>query len=179
MKDIVARIDELSGTLDDLLMFARPREPKMAPLGAGPFLTDVATWLKQDKSMGDVQVEIDADDALIIADSEQLRLVFTNLLLNAAQAMEYHGQIRLLARADGHGCVLSVQDSGPGMPEQVRAQAFEPFYTTKTRGTGLGLPTVKRIVEGHHGTIEVECPTAGGTLVRITLPASNAPAHGR
>jgi PAS domain S-box-containing protein len=175
MRDIVARIDELSGTLDDLLMFARPREPKMAPLGVGPFLTDVATWLKQDKSMGDVRVEVDADDALIVADSEQLRLVLTNLLLNAAQAMEYHGHIRLSARADGHGCELIVQDSGPGMPDDVRAQAFEPFYTTKTRGTGLGLPTVKRIIEAHHGTIEVECPPMGGALVRMTLPASKVP----
>jgi PAS domain S-box-containing protein len=176
MGDIVARIDSLSGTLDDLLMFARPREPKMAPLGVGPFLTDVAIWLKQDKSMNEVQVDVDADDALIVADSEQLRLVFTNLLLNAAQAMEGRGRIRLSARADGHGCELVVQDSGPGMPDEVRAQVFEPFYTTKTRGTGLGLPTVKRIVEAHHGTIAVECPVSGGTLVRVTLPASKMPA---
>jgi signal transduction histidine kinase len=62
------------------------------------------------------------------------------------------------------------------MSDTVRAQAFEPFYTTKTRGTGLGLPTVKRIIEAHHGTISVECPASGGTLVRITLPASNVPA---
>jgi signal transduction histidine kinase len=55
-------------------------------------------------------------------------------------------------------------------------QVFEPFYITKTRGTGLGLPTVKRIVEAHHGTIAVECPALGGTLVRMTLPASKVPA---
>ena len=65
-----------------------------------------------------------------------------------------------------------MQDSGPGMPDEVRARVFEPFYTTKTRGTGLGLPTVKRIVEAHHGTIAVECPASGGTRVRLTLPAS-------
>lgn len=170
MGDIVARIDSLSGTLDDLLMFARPRDLKMAPLGIGPFLNDVATWLKQDKAMSGVQVDVDADDALILADSEQLRLVFTNLLLNAAQAMGGRGSIRLAARADGHGCELVVHDSGPGMPDDVRARVFEPFYTTKTRGTGLGLPTVKRIVEAHHGTIAVECPASGGTLVRMTLP---------
>jgi signal transduction histidine kinase len=176
MGDIVARIDSLSGTLDDLLMFPRPREPKTAPLAVGPFLADVATWLKQDKSMCDVEVDVDADEALIVADSEQMWLIFTNLLLNAAQAMECRGRIRLSARADGHGCELVVQDSGPGMPEEVRAQVFEPFYITKTRGTGLGLPTVKRIVEAHHGTIAVECPALGGTLVRMTLPASKVPA---
>ncbi len=80
--------------------------------------------------------------------------------------------IQLSARTDGGGCELIVQDSGPGMPDDVRARIFEPFYTTKTRGTGLGLPTVKRIVEAHHGTIAVECPPSGGTRVRMTLPAS-------
>jgi PAS domain S-box-containing protein len=175
MGEIVARIDSLSATLDDLLMFARPRDPKMAPLAVGAFLADVGKWLKQDKSMNDVQVDVDADDALIVADSEQLRLVFTNLLLNSAQAMECRGRIQLSARADGRGCELVVQDSGPGMPDEVRERIFEPFYTTKTRGTGLGLPTVKRIVEAHHGTIAVECPASGGTRVRLTLPASSMP----
>jgi PAS domain S-box-containing protein len=175
MGDIVARIDSLSGTLDDLLMFARPREPKMAPLALGPFLADVGRWLKQDKSMSDVQVDVAADDAVIVVDSEQLRLVFTNLLLNAAQAMDCKGRIQLSARAHGRDCELLVEDSGPGMPDDVRARIFEPFYTTKTRGTGLGLPTVKRIVEAHHGTIAVECPASGGTRVRLTLPSL---AHG-
>jgi PAS domain S-box-containing protein len=174
MGDVVARIDSLSGTLDDLLMFARPREPKMVPLAVDAFLADVATWLKQDKSMGNVQVDVDAAGAVICADSEQLRLVLTNLLLNAAQAMECRGRIRLSAHVEGRRCEMIVHDSGPGMPEEVRARAFEPFYTTKTRGTGLGLPTVKRIVEAHHGTIAVECPDSGGTLVRILLPASAA-----
>lgn len=176
MGDIVARIDSLSATLDDLLIFARPRELKTAPLGIGPFLTDVAVWLKQDKAMSGVQVDVEADDAQIVADSEQLRLVFTNLLLNAAQAMGGQGRIQLSARTGSHGCELIVQDGGPGMPDDVRAKVFEPFFTTKTRGTGLGLPTVKRIVEAHHGTIAVECPESGGTLVRVTLPAFKTPA---
>jgi signal transduction histidine kinase len=175
MGDIVARIDSLSGTLDDLLMFARPREPKMGPLSVASFLADVAAWLKQDKSLGEVQVDVDADDAVIVADSEQLRIVFINLLINAAQAMECRGRIVLSARADGHGCELVVQDTGPGMPDDVRERVFEPFFTTKTRGTGLGLPTVKRIVEAHHGTIALECPSSGGTRVRVILPAVKMP----
>jgi two-component system sensor histidine kinase PilS (NtrC family) len=178
MGDIVARIDALSGTLDDLLMFARPREPKMAPLSVAAFLADVGQWLKRDKSMGEVEVEVDAADAVIVADSEQLRIVFINLLMNAAQAMECRGRIQLSARTDGQGCELSVLDSGPGMPDDVRERVFEPFFTTKTRGTGLGLPTVKRIIEAHHGTIALECPATGGTRVRVTLPASRSVAHG-
>jgi len=175
MGDIVARIDALSATLDDLLMFARPREPKMSPLSVPSFLADVGAWLKQDKSLAEVQVEVDAQDAVIVADGEQLRIVFINLLMNAAQAMECRGRIVLSARVDGRGCELAVQDAGPGMPEEVRGRVFEPFFTTKTRGTGLGLPTVKRIVEAHHGTIALECPPEGGTRVRVTLPAVKTP----
>ncbi len=123
-----------------------------------------------------MQVEVDADDAVIVADSEQLRIVFINLLLNAAQAMECRGRIILSARADGQRVRAGrCRIRGPGMPDEVRERVFEPFFTTKTRGTGLGLPTVKRIVEAHHGTIALECPESGGTRVRVTLPALKTP----
>jgi signal transduction histidine kinase len=98
--------------------------------------------------------------------------VFINLLMNAAQAMECRGRIRLAARIEDSRCAIVVHDTGPGMPDEVRARAFEPFYTTKHRGTGLGLPTVKRIIDAHHGTIGIECPPDGGTIVRIDLPCT-------
>jgi K+-sensing histidine kinase KdpD len=184
MGDIVARIDSLSGTLDDLLMFPRPREPKTAPLAVGPFLADVATWLKQDKSMCDVEVDVDADEALIVADSEQMWLIFTNLLLNAAQAMECRGRIRLSARADGHGCELVVQDSGPGMPEEVRAASVrallhhedtrhrpgiadgEAHRRGASRHDCSGVPGVGR----HAGAHDAACfESAGVPVVRLAL----------
>jgi signal transduction histidine kinase len=64
-----------------------------------------------------------------------------------------------------------VEDTGPGIPADARARIFEPFFTTKHRGTGLGLPTVKRIVEAHHGTIAIEDRPGGGTRVRVVLPS--------
>jgi len=66
---------------------------------------------------------------------------------------------------------VRVADAGPGMPADVRANVFRPFFTTKARGTGLGLATAKRLVEAHAGTIAVECPPSGGTVVTVTLPA--------
>ena len=78
--------------------------------------------------------------------------------------MECHGRIRLAARIEHEHCTFSVHDNGPGMPDDVRLRAFEPFYTTKHRGTGPGLPTVKRIIDSHHGSIEIACPASGGTL---------------
>jgi PAS domain S-box-containing protein len=173
--DVLARIDSLSGILDDLLLFARPRAPRVAPIAIAPFLVDVGTWLKQDRALADVQVDVDAPQAVVDADIEQLRIVFTNLLLNAAQAMDYHGRILVRVQNENEHCAIVVQDSGPGMPDEVRVRAFEPFFTTKHRGTGLGLPTVKRIIDAHRGTVDVECPPSGGTIVRLVLPHKGPP----
>ena len=67
-------------------------------------------------------------------------------------------------------CRVTVRDSGPGIPADVRERIFTPFFTTKARGTGLGLPTAKRIVEAHGGSIAVRCPPGGGTTVEVALP---------
>jgi len=67
---------------------------------------------------------------------------------------------------------IEVSDSGQGMDEETRSKIFDPFFTTKTRGTGLGLPTAKRIIELHAGSIDIDCPPTGGTIVHITLPLS-------
>jgi signal transduction histidine kinase len=126
--------------------------------------------------MSAVQVDVDGDDVLIEADVEQLRLVLSNLLLNAAQAMERRGRIVLnVQQHDGPYCHIAVTDEGPGIPEDVRHRIFDPFFTTKSRGTGLGLPTAKRIIDMHGGTIEIECPPAGGTVVHVTLPIPQHP----
>jgi signal transduction histidine kinase len=65
---------------------------------------------------------------------------------------------------------VAVADNGPGIAPEVRAKIFEPFFTTKHRGTGLGLPTARRVVDRHRGTVEVDCPPEGGTIVTVTLP---------
>ena len=103
-------------------------------------------------------------------DVEQMRTVFLNLLLNAAQASGPSGRIAVTIAADDLAATIAVADDGPGIPPEVRPRIFEPFFTTKHRGTGLGLPTVRRVVERHRGTVDAECPPAGGTIVTVTLP---------
>jgi two-component system NtrC family sensor kinase len=99
-----------------------------------------------------------------------LRTVFSNLVINAAQAMHGSGAIHLrLARGDGH-CSVTVADTGPGIPAEIRDKVFEPFFTTKSRGGGLGLAITRRSVELHGGTVSVACPPEGGTRVTVTLP---------
>jgi signal transduction histidine kinase len=67
-----------------------------------------------------------------------------------------------------------VSDTGPGIPSEIREKIFTPFFTTKSRGTGLGLSTAKRLVEAHHGTIRVDCPSSGGTTVTVDVPLAQA-----
>ena len=82
------------------------------------------------------------------------------------------GTIRVSVTADDGRCQITFSDSGPGIPQDVREKVFTPFFTTKSRGTGLGLPTARQLVEAHAGTIRVDCPSAGGTVVAVQLPIS-------
>jgi signal transduction histidine kinase len=110
----------------------------------------------------------------------ELNQVWTNLIDNAVDAMGGAGTLRLTARTDGDDVVIEVGDTGPGMPPEVAARAFEPFYTTKDvgQGTGLGLDIARRIiVERHGGTITVDS-RPGETVLRVRIPARPRPARG-
>ena len=119
------------------------------------------------------RVDIKAGDATRIpGDANLLTIVFQNLLLNAAQAMQGRGRIDVTLSADGDWQRIAVADQGPGIPAEIKAALFRPFKTTKARGTGLGMATAKRLVELHGGRISVDCPAQGGTIITILLPLS-------
>src|SRR5205823_2127446 len=105
----------------------------------------------------------------------QLEQVLINLITNAVHAVEHGGQVIVRARPDGADSVrLEVADSGPGVPEEAREKIVEPFFTTKAdgKGTGLGLPIVRNIVDLHRGVIAVERSELGGALFYVTIPVA-------
>jgi PAS domain S-box-containing protein len=167
--EIIARIDTLNGIVQDLLQFARPRQPVFAATALGTVVSETLSLLRQDPALKDVEVHA-AVDATVSADAEQVKLALLNLLMNSAQAMQGRGRIVVTSAVDGRWVELRIADHGPGIPPDVREHLFEPFYTTKHRGTGLGLATTRRIVEAHRGTIELQCPPDGGTTALIRLP---------
>jgi len=174
MADIIARIDTLNSLVKDLLLFARPPKPHLMPIDVTVVLGTTAALLSQDAAYAGVQTAISGHASPVMADAELLKIAFINLLVNSAQAMKGHGTIAVsVAEADG-GCTVVVSDTGPGIPPEVRDRLFTPFVTTKARGTGLGLSTVKRIVEAHHGQIQVESPADGGTRIMVRLPLAPA-----
>jgi signal transduction histidine kinase len=116
--------------------------------------------------------EYGADVPRIDAYAGELNQVWTNLIDNAVDAMDGTGTLRVATHAEGGGVVVEIGDTGPGMPPQVAARAFEPFYTTKEvgKGTGLGLDIARRVVvERHGGAITID-PRPGETVLRVRLP---------
>jgi two-component system, sporulation sensor kinase A len=170
LHDIIGRLDSLNNIVEDLLVFARPREPKLAPVPVEQLLQNTAALLKKDPAHAGTQVDICSSPVVIQADAGQLQVVLVNLLLNAAQATRNEGHVRVDVTAGNGMCRIEIADNGPGIPADVRERIFEPFFTTKHRGTGLGLPTAKRVIERHRGSIGIECPPSGGTIVTVALP---------
>jgi signal transduction histidine kinase len=171
IREIIARLDGLNDLIQDLLVFARPPEPKMAPTDLRALLSTVVALLKRDPALADLGVTLDGEAAPVSADPNLFKIVFQNLLINSAQAMRGRGTIAVsVSAADGRHRV-EVADHGPGIPSEIRAALFRPFKTTKARGTGLGMATAKRLVELQGGTIAVRCPDGGGTVVTVEIPS--------
>jgi PAS domain S-box-containing protein len=170
VSDVQERLDVLNDLLQDLLLFARPKEPKTAPVAVRPLLEDTVHQLKRDPGMFGVEVAVGGDSPTVKADAGQLQRALLNLLINAGQAMQGAGRIAITVQASDGACRITFQDTGPGIPADVRERIFEPFFTTKHRGTGLGLPTSRRIIERHGGTLSLETPPEGGTIASILLP---------
>jgi signal transduction histidine kinase len=176
--DIVGEeADRLNRMVGDLLHYARPVRPDLEPLPLRPLLGEAVAAARQQigpaakgvKSL----VTIDPGAETLRADARLLRQALINLFLNAYQAMPRSGLLEVRAsRVERDGASLSelhIRDTGVGVPPDVRDKIFQPFFTTKAMGTGLGLAVVRRIIEGHGGTIELAA-AEGGTDFCIRLP---------
>ena len=168
--EIVSRIDTLNELMKDLLLFARPPQPKVQLVDMGTLVMTTANLLRGDPAFKQVEVRVDGEPARALGDAELLKIVFVNLLVNAAHAMQGRGTIHVSLASIADICQIVFADEGPGIPADVLEKIFTPFFTTEARGSGLGLPTVRRLIEAHQGTISIACPLAGGTVVTIQLP---------
>jgi signal transduction histidine kinase len=146
-----------------LLLFARPPRPQPTAVDVRPLVTTTADLLRQDPAHTNIHVDVAGSTPPVLADAGLIKIVFLNLFLNSAHAMRGKGVISVSVMSADNACQIAVADVGPGIPPDVREKLFTPFFTTKSRGTGLGLSTVKRVVEAHHGRIHVACPPGGGT----------------
>lgn len=117
-----------------------------------------------------VEISIDPATPLVLVDIELFELVVYNLVRNAVEAMGTSGSITICASPHDGGAVVSIRDTGPGIPEQIRNKIFEPFFSTKKKGSGLGLAICQKIIDEHGGSISVDSAPGQGTTFLITLP---------
>jgi signal transduction histidine kinase len=168
MRHQVAR---LTHTMESLLSFARPAKAKLRATDVNGSLEKVLFLVNQQCRGRNVTVRPLLGEALptVMADPFQLEQVFLNICLNAIQAMSGGGALGITSRAGDGNVVVEIEDTGPGIPADLRAQVFKPFFTTKREGNGLGLAISARIVAEHGGHIGYRCPPTGGTIFTVTL----------
>lgn len=169
---IVEEASRLNDIITDFLNFARPHQPDLQPARLEPVVEKTLQHLEQEieRRHIDIQKRLDDYQGQVMIDSDMLHQALLNLLLNAMQAIESNGRILLALTAMNGRLKLSLQDSGPGIDPTILDKIWDPFFTDKEKGTGLGLGIVKQIVEAHHGEITIVNAEAGGALVEIWLP---------
>jgi len=170
MRDIITRIDALSELINDLMVFARPRPPRLTVVELRPLLQDAITLVRRDAAAESVEISVSGEAVSTTADPEMIRATVLNLLINAVQAMAGRGRIDVLLSRHAESAAIQIRDTGPGIPPELREQVFEPFFTTKARGGGLGLPIARRTAELHGGSLTLEPGAGGGTVATLSLP---------
>jgi len=173
MQRIERNIKRCDSIIEDLLEYARVRDLETESVGLDAWLAEVLD--DQIVPAGMVLArQLGAAGAYVALDGERFRRVMNNLLENAFQALIEDGggaEMRVtVTTAAAEQAVIAVEDTGPGIPPQLLSRIFEPLFSTKSFGTGLGLPTVKQIVEQHQGTVAVTSVPGAGTRIELRLP---------
>ncbi|MHC4848514.1 MAG: two-component system sensor histidine kinase NtrB [Planctomycetota bacterium] len=172
VEEIQDQVKRLDTTIQEMLTFARPATPRSTDLDLQEFLNRIMRVMGEEPQVKNHQVELDVPaDLQVHADPQLLEAIVVNLILNAAQALGRDpGRITLRAAAEAETTRIEVADNGPGIPDEVLPRLFKPFFTTKTRGTGLGLTIVRKFVGVMGGRIEVETGRRRGTTFTVVLP---------
>ncbi|MDB5390472.1 MAG: signal transduction histidine kinase, nitrogen specific, NtrB [Planctomycetaceae bacterium] len=172
---ILDEIARMESTIQGLLDFSRPPQLHRSEYDVRETIQRAVNLVlgRAEQQNVKVSTSIGALPLLVQADAAQLNQVFVNLLINGLEAMPDGGTILVTAahEDDCHSVSIQVHDTGPGIAEMIQKRLFEPFATTKDRGTGLGLAVSRRIVDQHHGTIFAENDVQGGAIFRVSLPA--------
>ena len=173
VKEVRHEIAQINRILTDLLETARPRPPQMRSTDLNTTVEHAVMLARQQVRSKPIKIEFTPEPSLpqVEHDSDQIHQVLLNLLLNAEQAIEGRGLVRVavLKQEDG-AAVVTVSDTGRGIPAEHLPNIFRPFFTTKGNGTGLGLSLARRIIEEHRGQIDVASGPGKGTTFSVRLP---------
>jgi two-component system, NtrC family, sensor histidine kinase HydH len=175
---VEGEVRRLQKILEEFLGFARAPEPRFAPVDLNDRLQALVDF--HEPEMRDQGLSLrfypGAGVGPVPGDWDHLQAAFGNLLRNAKEATPAGGEILVSTVKDGSDVLVRVTDTGAGIAKDVQPRVFEPYFTTKQTGTGLGLPTVRRVVEEHGGTLTLESEVGKGTQFTMRLPTRSGPA---
>jgi len=187
--DIDEEVERLNRIVNEVLDFARPIKFDVAPADINDLCRSSASASQASGAGAAVALDLDPGAGPVTTDAERLRIALVNMLVNARHAVQssvvsrqssvssqqslvgsQQSSVTLRTRVNGHGITISIVDTGPGIEPTHLAHVFDPYFTTKRGGTGLGLPIAKNIIEGLGGTITIDSTPGAGTEIRVDLP---------
>lgn len=169
---IISETERMNRLVSTLLDCARTRPPELKPVNLAELASHGIAMLRPQAAKKQIALELkhDGSDVTALCDTEQITQVLLNLLLNALQILPEGGRIEIAVRREQDTLVLEVADDGPGIAAELYERIFDPFFTQRSGGIGLGLTVVRQIVEAHRGHIVADKSALGGALFRVTLP---------
>lgn len=169
---ILSELDRIQSVVNEFLVLAKPQVINFTPRNLSPLLHQVVELLQTEAILNNVQITVELDETATMVNCEenQLKQVFINILKNAIEAMPNGGRITIQLQQLGDTLSVRIQDQGEGIGEERIQKLGEPFYTTKEKGTGLGLMISYKIIQAHQGNMKISSQRNKGTTVEITLP---------
>lgn len=176
IKTVTGEADRLRDTLNDFLRFAGRMELHLTRQNINEILDDLIDFYEPQAAQQNVQIRSSLDQSPLYCriDIDYIKQAFLNLFINAVQAMDPDGgELMIRSSLQGNQVRIEIIDTGPGIPLADQPKVFDPYYTTRSGGTGLGLPTCRRVFEEHKGHIDLHSEPGKGTSFNIALPAAN------
>jgi len=169
---IIEESGRLNDIITDFLNFAKPKIPNIAPCNITEVIEKNLAFLSTEIEKTSISIKKEFDNNIpdIAADTDMLYQAFLNILINASQAMLSGGEIFVKTTMNNAAAIIIFEDQGAGIPKETMEKLWDPFFTTKEKGTGLGLGLVKNIIESHNGAIRIENKTDIGVRVTVELP---------
>ncbi|MFA7468187.1 MAG: ATP-binding protein, partial [Desulfotomaculaceae bacterium] len=169
---VLKELERVTRLLNEFLLLGKPADLDPEPLDLVIFIEELVPLFEGETLGTDIEIKLNLERVpLVKADPGQLTQVVLNLVRNAIQAVGQKGYFSIAVKDHPDGVVLEVKDSGPGLTSEAQEKIFRPFFTTKERGTGLGLPIVQAIIHNHGGRISAANDPGGGAVFTIILPA--------
>ncbi|WP_066051432.1 ATP-binding protein [Robertmurraya korlensis] len=172
---VLSELDRINGIVGEFLFLSKPTVASMQDRDVKMLLGNVITLIQTQTILNNIQISMEYESNLpnVYCDENQLKQVFLNILKNATEAMPNGGSIELKVKKDEEkGIIIQITDQGVGIPKERIPTLGEPFYTTKEKGTGLGLMTCYKIIENHQGQLHIDSEVNKGTTIRIILPTT-------